>query len=300
MKQPVRRRTAPPRLPAPRTDLVYGWRTRILTVLENGVTQLRDRKLTPAKRVQKGRQATKAARALLRLAPTGLKRQARGLVLALGAIRRHLAETRDTDALIESLNEIAGPAKLSEREHRALLRPLQARRVPMQRLQSNETGEAIEMMKKVMAQIAGWSLPRRRNAMIVAAIADDYRRLRRDCAPELERLDIEDLHDLRKRAITHRHQMAFIAAMAPEARRDKLERQVERARALHELIGNHRDLHLLAEYLRGLDSPKTYSLRERILTEIVRQKARKVAEAGRLARKLTCASVKRIARRVSP
>ena len=285
--------------PAIAASHIAQWRARVSEVLETGIRHLTDPKLPAARQVQKGRQATKAARALLRLAPSELKRQARGLIMGLSTVRRLLAETRDTDALIETLNQIAAETRLAKPVRAALLKPLRSRRLPLGRLQADEAAQAVAMLKKIAATVAKLRLPESSKALTKAALKD-YRALRRDSRPGLDRLHIEDLHDLRKRAITHRHQSAFLATLATGKHRARLEKRAERAKQLHEAIGTHRDLELLAEYLRPSREPVLRAERQRLLEAIDRQQQIALKDAKAVVQKLTRTKPKRLVRGLSP
>ena len=280
--------------------LVALWRARLLSIIETGIGQLTDPKLTAARQVQKGRQATKAARALLRLAPPGLRRQARGLTMALGTVRRLLAETRDTDALIETLTRVAEAAKLSKPALAALAKPLRARRVPLGRLQVDEAAQAVAMLQKIADRIGKLALPKGGDAALIDAAVKEYRKLRREARPGLDRLHIEDLHDLRKRAISHRHQVAFLAAVAPADHKARLAARVARAKVLHEAIGKHRDLELLGDFLRPSKEAGLHAERKRLLEEIAHQQDIELKQAMQTAERLTRARPKRLTRGISP
>lgn len=282
----------------PAKSSVGQWRARVSETLAAGINQLTDPKLPAARQVQKGRQATKAARALLRLAPSGLKRQARGLIMGLSTVRRLLAETRDTDALIETLNRVAAETKLTKPARAALIKPLRTRRLPLGRLQDDEAAQAVAMLKKIAATVAKLPLPEGGRSLAKAALKE-YRTLRREARPGLDRLDIEDLHDLRKRAINHRHQSTFLATLAEGKQKARLEKRAERAQKLHEAIGAHRDLELLAEYLRPSREPLLRAERQRLLEAIDRQQQAALKDAIAVVGKLTQPKPRRLLRDLS-
>jgi hypothetical protein len=261
------------------------WHRRLVELAELGLQQLNDRKLPPARRIQKARQATKAARALLRLAPDGLKRQARGLNMALAGARRQLGTARDQDAMAETLLSVGKGLGVSARQLQVLLRPMRAPSGAAS-AHADSVTQASATIRRVLEQLRGWKPPRGRDLALFEAIEQDFRRLRRDSRPGLPSLDIEDLHDFRKRAITHRHQVALVALYATE-NKAKIERRAERARRLHEAIGDHRDLYLLGEHLRGQPDSKTYALREQLIAAIEQALKQRLATAVRLQNRLT-------------
>lgn len=261
------------------------WRERIIAILTQGMADLKDRALPAPRRVQKGRQATKAARALLRMAPPGLKRQARGATLALSSIRRRLGATRDVDALLETLARVAVAAGLPIADLQALQRPLAANRPTSRGAAADAVGEAMAMLAKLTDQIAKWKVPSGRDINLLDAMADDYGRLKRDAKPGLANLEIDKLHHLRKRAITHRHQLAFFGSL-PDARRNKVEKRVARARKLHESIGDHRDLELLAAHLLAHTAEKTAGVRQLLLKQVLKQQVADLKRAIRMADKV--------------
>lgn len=267
------------------------WRDRIVAHLREGLAHMADQTLPMARRVQKGRQAAKAARALLRLAPPSLKRKARATILALASARRRLGDSRDQDAIREAFAQIADRLSVTGRSRAALLRQIFKGDVAGPGAAADTLTEVGIVFERIVQQLERWKLPAGRDLVLLNAIADDYRRLKRDCRPGLDNLAVEPLHALRKRAIAHRHQLAFLAGL-PHARSEKIAKRVERARKLHEAIGEHRDLELLTQHIASIAPPKSRGKYEKILVAVQQRQAKILKRAVRLAEKLTARPVK--------
>lgn len=299
MKKPAKAPPATPPAARRRPLLAEQWKARVLALLTGGARALDDSSLPPPRRIQKGRQATKAARALLRIAPPGLKRQARGIRVVLSGVRRLLADTRDTDALLEAFEAVRGKADISKRDTLVLRRILIRRRAALDARQADDAFRAMAVLGRAIRQIEGWPLPRGVRGAVLSAIGSDFRRMRRETRKAFAHMDIELLHDLRKHVIAHRHQIEFMAGLAPAAKdQERFMARVRAAKDLHEALGDHRDLHLLDAWLRPMQEPKLYKAVSRLLEAIDREQEGKLKEARRLADGLTGTSRRKIEARL--
>lgn len=276
-----RGRTAP-NAPQAKT-LPQLWRKRIVAILEAGTAQLADPAQLPARRIQKARQATKAARALLRLAPKALKSQALGVRMVLGSARRMLSQTRDTDALIETMAAVLPDAKLSKANATALRKLVEQRRATFQANLPQDMERARMLLFRAAQQVDGLAPPRGTHKALADRMAADYRKLRKESASAFAGDDIEALHDLRKRVIVHRHHCALMAEVTGK---DRWEKRAQHAKALHEALGNHRDLALLDAFMRPQQNPKLTPAIAKLLQAIERRQDALLGQAPTLARKL--------------
>jgi|GEM_PF-1282887 len=263
------------------------WRSAILDSLTLALARLTDTGQPAARRIRKSRQATKVARALLRLAPRGVKRQALGARMALSSVAKRLAGVRDADSLAETLALAAAEAKTSKAALAALMKPLSARRSALDSHEAKALTDATAILTRLIRQIEGWKPPAGGAAALLQAGRDDYRRLRRkarDIGPQSE---IETLHEARRRTILHRHQWAFFATLAErKSAGDRLARRALKLKDLHQALGRHRDLALLDAYLRPLGNPRLHGAIERLLAAILRMQEREVRLAQELAGRL--------------
>lgn len=267
---------------SPRT-LPIAWRKRIVAILEAGIARLADPALLPARRIQKARQSTKAARALLRLAPKAVLSQALGVRMVLGSARRKLSETRDTDALIETMETVLPDAKLSKANAAALRKLVEQRRATFHADLPADIERARMLLTRAAQQAAALTPPRGTNKALVTGIVTDYRKLRKDSASAFAGDDIEALHDLRKRVIVHRHHCAF---MAESTGKTSWSKRAVTAKALHEALGNHRDLALLDNFLRPQQNPKLTPAIGKLLLAIEKRQDALLADAPALAARL--------------
>jgi len=262
-----------------------------------GIVQLKDPGLPPARRVQKGRQATKAAAALLLMPPAGFKPMARGLLMALAGARRSLATLRDGDALIETLEQLAAQTKCAERPLLAIRKRLSERQVEDPRRRAEEIDRAVALLTRIARQIEGLEPSRDDPKRLARQIARNYRAMRRGIGKALADHDIELLHSMRKQVIIHRHQLAFLASLTARPSLSKALISRERAtKSLGVLVGTHRDLHLLDEALRPLGTPALRTTVEALLGTINRLQDDLLADAADLARRLTRRKGKDLAR----
>lgn len=276
-----------------------------MAALSLAISRLDDAAQPPARRIRKSRQATKVARALLRLAPRGLKRQALGARMALASVSKRLAPVRDTDSLVETLHLAAEAAGTGKTALAAFARPLTQRRGAGSADEARALRESRDVLVKLLRQIEGWKLPRGGTASILTAAGADYRRLRRKGGELTPQTPIEQVHEVRKRAIIHRHQLAFLAsAVSRESEKKRLLKRADRLKVLHQAIGQHRDLALLAEHLATLEPGRHEAARASLGKTIARLQKRLILvaehQAGRLLRAKPARMVKRLAEALSP
>lgn len=284
-----------PNTPAPSpsrpTPAVTAWQAEVIGVLRRGIGLMENSDLPPEKRTRKGRQTAKAAAALLRLAPPGLKRKAMGLRLALSGVRRMLAASRDSDALVEAFDRLA-PGLLIPRADLAALHKIVAGQRDVHDTAAGERAKAAHIFAALIRQIETWGRTKGGLTPLLAAIGADYRKLRRGMEQAFAEGDINALHAMRKRVIIHRHQTGLMARMAGADKeagrgRDRLLTHEARAKALGVALGRHRDLCLLDDLLRGQQSPRLHNAIERTLAAIADAQARQLTEARQLSRRLT-------------
>lgn len=296
--QPKASRSQP--APHPASGLAARWRQSLLDTLNLALARLDDSAQPPARRIRKSRQSTKVARALLRLAPRGLKRQALGARMALASVSKRLSPVRDTDSLLETLHLAAEAAGTGKNTLAALAKPLTRRRGAGLADEAKALSESRDILKRLIRQIESWKLPRGGAASIIEAAREDYRRLRREADGLGPATPIEQVHAVRKRAIVHRHQLAFLAgAAAQEGAQKRLLRRAERLKVLHQAIGQHRDLALLADYLATAEPGKHAAARQTLATTIARLQRRLIEVAEQQARRLTRRRPAKLARRLA-
>lgn len=277
--------------PSPVLPAVAAWQAAVIGVLRRGIGLIENNDLPPEKRTRKGRQTAKAAVALLRLAPPGLKRKAMGQRLALSGVRRMLTASRDSDALVEAFDHLA-PSLLIARTDLAALHKIVAGQRDMHDSAAGERAKAVHIFANLIRQIELWGHMKGGIKPLLATIGTDYRKLRRGMKQAFTDEDIDALHAMRKRVIIHRHQTGLMVRLAGNGKeagkgRDRLLKHEAQAKALGVALGRHRDLCLLDDLLRGQQSPKLHNAIERTLVAIADEQARQLEEARRLSARLT-------------
>lgn len=259
------------------------WRAAILATLDAGIAALDDGALPVARRIQKARQTTKTARALLRLAPKALAPRALGTRMVLGSARRLLSQSRDTDALVEAFEAIRPKARLSKPQTRDLSTLLAQRRSAIHATLDADLTRALALFRQGREQVKRYGLEDGSEKSLGKGISRDFLKLREDMRAAFAGDDIEALHDLRKRVIVHRHHAAYLAALSGA---EFWAKRAEQARALHEALGNHRDLALLDDLLRPQQNPKLTPAIAKVLRAIELGQDDLLDDASRHAAKL--------------
>jgi CHAD domain-containing protein len=229
-------------------------------------------------RVHDVRKTLKEARAIARLFLHCVGEPARVTIAALASTRRQIGRARDLDVMALRLQrlapppEVAGPVMAAiAREREAALRARRglAARAPRARLNA------------IAKRLEGWDLSAVGRDEIVAAVARTYRQAQRRGRRAFESDDLAALHAFRARVVDLRYQLALLACAWPEA----LNAQAEGLDELREALGDHHDLHVLAEFAaeRAALGPEALAeLAGRMTAKQKKLRRRAKAEFGRL------------------
>jgi CHAD domain-containing protein len=229
-------------------------------------------------RVHDVRKTLKEARAIARLFLHCVGEPARVTIAALASTRRQIGRARDLDVMALRLQrlapprEVAGPVMAAiAREREAALRARRglAGRAPRARLNA------------IVKRLEGWDLSALGRDEIVAAVARTYRQARRRGRRAFESDEPAALHAFRARVVDLRYQLALLACAWPEA----LNAQAEGLDELREALGDHHDLHVLAEFAAeraALPPHALADLSDRMTAKQKKLRRRAKAEFGRL------------------
>src|SRR5277367_5275423 len=230
------------------------------------------------KRVHDVRKTLKEARAIARLFLRCVGEPARVTMTALSVTRRQVGRARDLDVMALRLQRLAPPPEVAvpleaaiAREREAALRARRglAARAPRARLNA------------IAKRLEGWDLCTVGRDEIVAAVARTYRQAQRRGRRAFESGDPAALHAFRARVVDLRYQLALLACAWPGA----LNAQAEGLDELREALGDHHDLHVLAEFAaeRGALGPEALAeLAGRMTAKQKKLRRRAKAEFGRL------------------
>jgi CHAD domain-containing protein len=218
------------------------------------------------------RKTLKEARAIARLFLDCLGEPARVTIASLGATRRQTGLTRDLDVMEGRLKRLAPPPEVMESLMWAIGRERQAAQRARRGLGARTPRARLAAMAK---RIEGWDLSEVGRGEIVAAVTRTYRQAQRRARRAFESDDPTLLHAFRARVVDLRYQLALLSCAWPEA----LNAQAEGLDELREALGDHHDLHVLAEFAaaRGGANPEALApLQERV--EAKQHKLRRRAE----------------------
>ncbi|MEW6125292.1 MAG: CHAD domain-containing protein [Pseudomonadota bacterium] len=188
--------------------------------------------------VHEARKALKEYRALMRLIPGTDAQAARR---AAAAAARELSGARDNQASRDALADLVEAGLAHEDAARAIEALVAAVDV------DGSPGAHERVLRRWLSDA------RRRHARVLdaqAARADVLAGLRKGYAKARDALDVSDpeaLHDLRKRVVTHRYQMSFLADVA-EGRGAA---RAARAQKLRDILGRFQDVETLRHRLES-------------------------------------------------
>lgn len=208
---------------------------------------LTDPNLTDAVAVHDLRRALKRWRALMRLLSGPLGEPADRMRTEARDLMQSLSVTRDAQAALDALADL-GKADLP---FSATSRRTIETRLTRLRAEAEAAGFTPELRQRVTQYLdsAAQSLERWPLTSIpFGAIADEltgtYRRARRLIPDDWHDAEAEDLHDLRKRVVEHRHQMELLEPLWPKFARV----WAEEAQRLRERLGASQDLAVLESF----------------------------------------------------
>lgn len=200
--------------------------------------------------VHTARKAFKRARALLRLAHTGLDEQSRlDANVTLRDAGRELAGVRDAAVVVQTLENVQKKADADELTDGALapLRDVLVARREAEEAASRADDAAVDAvllrLAEVREQVTGWGLGEEPADALADGFTRLYRRGAKACAAAARSDEpTAALHELRKRAKDLWHAAEFLEVAAPK----RFGRLADDAHRLADLIGADHDLAVLA------------------------------------------------------
>ncbi|MFG1426097.1 CHAD domain-containing protein [Roseixanthobacter glucoisosaccharinicivorans] len=189
--------------------------------------------------LHEARKAIKEYRALLRLVGTADAQHARRLA---ADVARSLSSARDRQACRDAV------AALREAD---LLNAADAAHIITEIGPDVSEGREAQAHRDALRQWVSTARALHASQLIAqVATADIARNLRKGYASARRVTDWSEpvhLHELRKRAVTHRYQMAFFATVSG----GRGTRRAEKAQKLREILGGYQDVETLKHYLAG-------------------------------------------------
>lgn len=197
--------------------------------------------------VHECRKALKRLRALVRLSEFALgSRQAKQRRTALGDIGRLLSERRDQAVLLETLDKLAAGSQGETTETLGLLR-LHLIGPVARRVQALEPDCRDEVRARLLREAKKFSRLRFRkggSGALREGLEKSYATARRSLKKAYRKPTDDNFHTLRKSIQWHWRQMSLMSRAWPE----EFGVRVAAARELSQILGDERDLALVAEY----------------------------------------------------
>lgn len=244
---------------------------------------LTDPKLSEPESVHDVRKAFKRWRALLRLLERPLGRPAKDLRIESRELMRALSGARDVQAALDALDDLR---KTDVPFSATSMTTIGARLAGLRNAAeaANFTPELREHLTQYLDAathaIMQWPLESIEFDTIADELTITYRRARQLTPEDWFEADAEDLHDLRRRVVEHRHQMELVEPLWPRLAKV----WEEEAQRLRDRLGACQDLAVLA----GLMAPHQplAPWRSRLQPLIAARRAAHLKNAARIASRL--------------
>jgi CHAD domain-containing protein len=257
-------------------------------------TALDDRTLSDAEAVHEVRKALKRWRALMRLLALPLAEQADTLRIEARSLMRLLSQARDGQSALDALADLGkADTALSPVSLTTIQQRLGEIKLSAESAFSRDTRNKIRRyVDSAMLSIDGWPLRQVEFSAVAEGLTVTYQRARRLVPENWIEAEAEDLHDLRRRVVEHRHQMDLIEPLWPRLN----EVWAQEAQRLRNRLGACQDLAVLTT-LTAPHQPLA-PWRSRLAPVIAERRAAHVRTASRLAGRLFAEKPKAFRRRI--
>lgn len=273
-------------IPGPAPGFGDGLATAAGAILEDARSALADPELTEAEAVHELRKALKRWRALMRLLSGPVGEPADRMRTEARDLMRTLSVTRDAQAALDALADL-GKSKLPFSV--TSTKTIEARLTKL-RGEAEAAGFTPELRQRITQYLDFAALSVERWALTsipFGAIADEltltYRRARQLIPDAWGLAEAEELHELRKRVVEHRHQIELLEPLWPKLAR----LWADETQRLRERLGASQDLTVLESFTaphgplapwRAKLAPLIAERRERHLKAAAKLAARLFAE----------------------
>jgi CHAD domain-containing protein len=235
-----------------------------------------------AEAVHDFRRAMKRWRALLRLVEPFVGAEARRLRDGARDLARALSGARNAQSALDALVDLEKHGlALSPRSIAFLRRRIEEiRRSAETTLNGDMRSRLASALDQASSVVERWPLHTLTFDDVADQLARFYRDARRLLPTAWQSADAEDLHELRKRVVTHRYQIDIIEPLWPRF----VKMWSGEAQRLRDRLGRHQDLLMLAS-LTAPHQPLA-RWRSRLLPATAERKAAHVAAAARIAARI--------------
>jgi CHAD domain-containing protein len=262
-------------------------------ILAAGRAAIDDRSLSDAQTVHEVRKALKRWRALMRLLARPLGEPAEQSRIAARNLMRTLSQARDGQSALDALADLGKGTTLSPASLKTIHDRLDDLKRSAESVFTRETRNKLRRyIDAATISFDNWPLGEIGFAAIAEGLTVTYRRARRLVPDVWAEAEAEDLHDLRRRVVEHRHQMDLIEPLWPRLN----EVWAQEAQRLRNRLGACQDLAVL-EALAAPHQPLAH-WRARLVPVIAARKAAHIKAAKRLAGRLFAEKPKAFCRRI--
>jgi len=219
-------------------------RTVARGILADSGAAIADNTRPDAAAVHEFRKSMKRWRALLRLLEPYLGEPGRKLRLEARDLARELARPRDAQAALNGLGDtLKHDAKFSKRSLQTIRGRIEERRTQAENASLNAElyTRMTGYLRRAARAVDRWAVSQIGFDDTAERLTETYRRARRMIPDEWPEAAADDLHELRRRVIEHRHQMELVEPLWP--RLGKV--WVEEAQRLRDRLGRYQDLAVL-------------------------------------------------------
>jgi CHAD domain-containing protein len=265
-----------------------------LAILADARAALDQPEAADALTVHAVRKTLKRWRALMRLLAGPLGEQAQQMRAEARALMRELSGARDAQSALDALGDLrkvkpGPPATVIDSVRRRLT---DIRNAAEQKSFTPDMRERLtRYLDYATLSLERWPLARMEFDAAGDALAATYRRARRGVPDDWASADIEQLHDLRRRIVEHRHQMDVAASLPPDSPWAK---DIHR---LRQQLGACQDLAVLADFAKPHQPLARW--RSRLAAAIDARHQTHVRSAARLAQRLLGEKPKAFRKRIA-
>ena len=221
-------------------------RTVAREILADSRAAIEDKTWPDAAAIHEFRKGMKRWRALLRLLEPYLGEPGRKLRLEARDLARELARPRDAQAALNGLDDtLKDDAKFSHRSLQTIRGRIEElrKRAESASLNAELHTRITGYLRRAARAVDRWSVSKIGSDEIAERLTETYRRARRMIPDEWSKAGADDLHELRRRVIEHRHQMELVEPLWP--RLGKV--WGEEAQRLRDRLGRYQDLSVLTQ-----------------------------------------------------
>ena len=253
------------------------------SVLADARHALSETKLSDAESVHEVRKAFKRWRALLRLLRGPIGDPAKRMRAEGRDLMRALAGARDVQGALDALDDLAkGDVALPPRTLDAMRARLGALRTAAESaaFTPERRADIARYLDSAELSLKRWGVQRISFDIIADALTVTYRRARQLVPEDWQDAEADDLHDLRRRVVEHRHQMELVEPLWPRLAR----LWADEAQRMRNQLGACQDLAVLTRFVAPHQVLAPW--RSRLMPAIEARRAAHLRNAARLAGRL--------------